>query len=164
MHKAVFDFVARRLPLDITKTTTVVEFGSRDVNGTIRPLLGQADYTGVDIEEGPNVDVVMDATLWEGKADIILCLEVLEHTPDLKGFAQAIVSNLNPNGIALVTCATHGRTPHSAIDGGAVRKDEHYKNVDPTELAKAISKAGGHIHHEEINIVTGDLRAEIHVN
>ena len=161
MHKGCFDYVAINLPWDITKNTTVVEFGSRDVNGTILPLLGQAQYTGVDIEPGPNVDIVCDCRDFLGHGDIVLCLELLEHCDDLDGVIQAIFDTLEDDGIAIVTCATNPRAPHSAIDGNAVRTGEYYKNVSPTAFKKAVAKAGGKIIDLEIDKKEGDLRATL---
>ena len=161
MHKGCFDYVAIQLPWDITKTTTVVEFGSKDVNGTILPLLGQAKYTGVDVEAGPNVDLVMDCRDFLGNADIVLCLEVLEHCDDLDGVIQVILDTLEEDGMAIVTCATNPRLPHSAFDGGPVRQGEHYKNISPAAFKKSVRKYGGHIKDLEIDKKEGDLRAVI---
>lgn len=167
MHQQCFEFVARRLPTDITKKTKVVEFGSKDVNGNIHPLIGQAQYLGIDIEEGPNVDLVMDCVEFLGKADIVLCLEVLEHSDNVEGIIQTIVETLddaNPNSVALITCATTGRAEHSAYDGGPLHKGEYYKNVTFATVDKAVKKAGGRVTYKEIDTSCGDLRVEIHVD
>jgi len=160
----VIDFVARRLPTDISKNHSVVEFGSRDVNGTIRPLLGAAQYVGVDIEPGPNVDIVMDAKRYDGPADFVLCLETLEHCDGLDDFVDAIVRNVKPKGRALITAATTGRRPHSAIDGEQLREGEYYENVTCEALEAAVAKTRGQIHYKEIDTIVGDIRVEIHVD
>lgn len=64
----------------------VVELGSRNVNGGVRHLLRGADeYTGVDQEPGPGVDVALNARAFAAMApttyDTALCLETLEHDP-----------------------------------------------------------------------------------
>ena len=63
----------------------VVELGARDLNGTVRDLFPSArGYTGVDLVAGPGVDVVADAADWrprEPAPDLVVCCEVLEHTP-----------------------------------------------------------------------------------
>jgi hypothetical protein len=164
VHQECFEFVARRLPTDITKKTTVVEFGSKDVNGNIHPLIGQAKYVGIDREDGPNVDLVMDCQEYIGKADIVLCLELLEHCDDLDGVIQSIVDTIDEKGMALVTCATDPRPEHSAYDGGPLRTGEFYKNVSFKDLEKSVKKAGGKIKYKEIDVKCGDLRAEIYVD
>ena len=42
---------------------SVVDIGSYDVNGSYRPLFAQPGwrYTGVDLEAGPGVDVVLSS-------------------------------------------------------------------------------------------------------
>lgn len=163
MHHQCFEFVAARLP-EITPEMSVIEFGSRDVNGNVRSLLGECHYTGVDIVDGPNVDVVCDAAEYLGKADLILCLETLEHAPNYMDIIGNIVESLEEGGRAIITCATTGRGEHSAIDGGPLREGEFYHNVTIDEVEQAVNEAGGHVYLKEIDISVGDLRAEIRVD
>jgi len=115
----------------------VVELGSLDVVGTIRDLFGEAEsYVGVDVVEGPSVDVVANAAYWQPdiRPDMVLCCEVLEHASE----AAEIINNawlmLLPGGIFVVTAAATGRQEHSAIDGLELRPGEYYRNVDPVDL------------------------------
>jgi cephalosporin hydroxylase len=39
----------------------ILDVGSYDVNGTLKPIFEKGIYTGLDMEAGPNVDVVSDA-------------------------------------------------------------------------------------------------------
>ena len=41
----------------------VLEIGSLDINGSVRPMFKpfQLTYTGIDMQEGPGVDIVVDA-------------------------------------------------------------------------------------------------------
>jgi len=39
----------------------ILDVGSYDVNGTLKPIFERGIYTGLDMEAGPNVDVVSDA-------------------------------------------------------------------------------------------------------
>ena len=39
----------------------ILDVGSYDVNGTLKPIFEKGIYTGLDMESGPNVDVVSDA-------------------------------------------------------------------------------------------------------
>lgn len=64
--------------------TTVLDFGSRDVNGTYRDLFPTPwTYTGYDIQGGKNVDVVMSnpfhVPLPECSVDLIISGNTLEH-------------------------------------------------------------------------------------
>ena len=58
MHPAVAEFVAANRP---DRPGDVWEVGSRNINGTVRHLFGDADsWTGVDLIDGPDVDIVGD--------------------------------------------------------------------------------------------------------
>jgi hypothetical protein len=48
---------------------------------------------------------------------------------------------LLPKGRIIITCAGPGRDPHSAIDGGELRPDEHYANISQQEMREALEFA-----------------------
>lgn len=114
----------------------VVDVGGRDVNGTVRHLFPAKRYIAVDLYPGPCVDVVADIRDWEPPtpADLVLCAEVLEHAPDPAGVVKACHRILKPGGLLILSCAAPPRLPHSGVDGGAVRPDEHYGNIHPDDL------------------------------
>jgi hypothetical protein len=122
---------------------TMVELGSRDVNGVVRDLFPGVAYTGVDVAPGRNVDVVADAATWQPSApvDLVVCCEVLEHTPA----AAAIVANaarmLKPGGTLILTCALKGRGAHSAT-GGKLAPGEFYHNPREAEMVAWVRQAG----------------------
>ena len=60
----------------------VLDVGSRDVNGTFRDLFPNHDYLGIDIEPGPNVDIVVEPFNYPFEAntfDVIVSGSCLEH-------------------------------------------------------------------------------------
>jgi SAM-dependent methyltransferase len=120
----------------------VVEVGSRDINGEIRSLVDADSYIGIDLEDGPGVDVVADCRFWEPpwKASLVVCCEVLEHAPEPREVVDACIGYLRTGGRLVVTCAGPGRAPHSGHDGGPVADDEHYANVDPADLEKWLAE------------------------
>jgi SAM-dependent methyltransferase len=119
----------------------VVEVGSRNVNGSIRELVDAATYVGIDLEDGPGVDVVADCRFWEPpwKASLVLCCEVLEHAEDPQSVVDTCIGYLKPGGRLVLTCAGPGRAPHSGHDGGPV-VDEHYGNIEPDALEKWLAE------------------------
>ena len=134
----------------------VVEFGSRNVNGSVRPLFSGAEYVGIDSTPGPDVDVVADASTWTGKNfDAVVCCEVLEHTPKGADIVLAAAKALKKGGVFIVTCATTGRAPHSAVDGAAVRPGEFYRNVTQQTFEKWLAAAK--FTSWDITIRDGDL-------
>jgi SAM-dependent methyltransferase len=159
MHSATF-FYCQRIVRELTaRRFAVVELGSRDINGSVRPLFDGQDYTGVDIAPGPGVDVVADGATWgeTGAYDLGLCLEVLEHADT----APEIVANLRrlvrPGGLTIITCATDPRAPHSAVDGMTIKPGEYYGNVRPADLIEWLH--GCTPIAIEIDRALGDLRA-----
>lgn len=72
-----------RLDLKEKLEGNICEIGSLQVNGEVRGMFKSAkSYLGVDIEEGPGVDLVghfCDVDLQDKKFDLILSLNCLEH-------------------------------------------------------------------------------------
>lgn len=135
MHVEAMEFVARsvhRFP----PPGAVIDVGGRNINGSPRWLFPTSSYVVIDLEPGPGVDVVGDARQWrpESPVDLVLNIEVLEHAPDPGALLRAAWDCLVPAGRLIVTCATNPRAPHSGHDGGTVRSDEHYRNIEPEEL------------------------------
>lgn len=141
MHAECFRYVSQ---FSTNEAITIVEIGSRDINGSVRPLFPAATYIGLDLHPGPSVDVVCDAMTWtpETPAELVLCLEVLEHTPHWMALLSRAYEWLRPDGRIVVTCAGHGREQHSAIDGGRLRPGEYYRNLSDTEIAEGLMAAG----------------------
>lgn len=123
---------------------SVIEIGSRNVNGTIRDLFPNASWIGLDRSPGPCVDVVIDAEQYSPaeRVDVVICCEVLEHANNWRAVIQRASSWLKPDGIFIMTCAGSGRKPHSAVDGGALRPDEYYRNLPFDEISAAMGAAG----------------------
>ncbi|MEY4373221.1 MAG: hypothetical protein RL219_1990, partial [Actinomycetota bacterium] len=129
MHPDAYRFIAET----IGEPSSVLEVGSLDINGSPRGLVLNCNWYGIDLQDGPAVDEIADAATWRSprRFDLAICAEVLEHTPAVPEVLATIAHHLDRGGRLIVTCATHGRAPHSAIDGGQVRPHEHYANVDP---------------------------------
>lgn len=156
MHEAVRRYVRHRLPAQYKK---VIEVGSLDINGGVRDLLDDtASYLGVDLQAGPNVGRVDDFATYldPHPADLVLCLEVLEHTSDWREIIAAAARNLQPGGTLLVTCATTGRPRHSARSERPIEPDEFYENVSQADLDEELGKHFGDHGSEVVGL---DLRA-----
>lgn len=135
MHPEARAYVASVIAA--TRYPLVTEIGGRNINGSVRDLVPHDRWTSIDLYDGPDVDVVGDARHWFPPylADLVLCLEVLEHSPDPEGIVKAAITFLAPGGRLLVTCAGPGRAPHSTVDGTPhLRDGEWYENVEPDLL------------------------------
>lgn len=141
MHPGAFEFVGRYGTFDFI---SVIEIGSRDINGSVRCHFPGADYIGLDLIAGPAVDVVCDALNYEPpqKVDLVVCCEVFEHCMKWDSLIFHAASWLKPGGQIIITCAGPGREPHSAIDGGALNPDEYYANISARELSDELHYAG----------------------
>lgn len=64
-----------------TVESPVLEVGSYDVNGGVRDSFPDVEYVGLDMREGPGVDIVADIITENipPTYNAVLCLETLEH-------------------------------------------------------------------------------------
>ena len=156
MHPEARDYVAR---FGTDDKVSVVEIGSRDINGTPRDLFPNARYIGIDVVDGKGVDKVADGAVWapRTKVDVVVCCETLEHTADWRDIIQNVAGMLKTGGLFLITAAGLGRIPHSAVDGGVIRPDEFYENIDPDVLAGVLTEAG--FVDIDIDVLGPDVRA-----
>jgi SAM-dependent methyltransferase len=114
-------FAASTLSKDDIQGRRVLEVGSHDVNGSLRPMLeswGPAEYVGVDLAPGPGVDVVcpaeqLVARFGAARFDVLVSTEVIEHVEDWR----AVISNckrvLAPGGLILLTTRSPGYPYHA---------------------------------------------------
>ncbi len=119
----------------------ILDLGSLDINGGIRRNLPRNwDYTGVDLEIGPNVDLVAEAQLLDlssGQFDICMASELFEHTPYWKEIFAQMNRLTKEGGVVVFTCAGVGRLEHGTTrsDNGfsspftVSKGDEYYRNV-----------------------------------
>lgn len=145
MHVAAYQFVERTLAGKELKGKAVVEFGSRIINESVRPLFeGAKTYVGVDQHKGRGVDVVADAATYDApeSADILVCCEMLEHTRDPQGILVAAAHTLKPGGLLIVTTAAAERTPHSQDGHRRIPRGEPYQSITPEALAAWLEAAG----------------------
>jgi len=147
MHPPVIDWVQSTFdtwragnegPFDI------LEIGSLDINGSVRPIFTHTkrSYIGVDMQEGPGVDIVADAATFQIglRFDVIVCAEVFEHTAVWREIIDNARAHLKDGGLFTATMAGVGRSPHSAIDENPIRDWEHYANITEEELTDALKE------------------------
>lgn len=85
MHKNSYEIMSDLSAIALTNMHTpsqVLDVGSKDVNGTYKPLFHDHDYTGLDAKQGSNVDVVGDAyelPFPDNSFDLVVSGNLLEH-------------------------------------------------------------------------------------
>lgn len=140
MHSEALDFIKTMKKALLLEPKLVIEFGSRDVNGSPRSLFNDSTYIGVDIQPGKGVDVVCDAALYKSQklADLVISAETLEHAENWKGIIENAASLLKEGGALIITAASPLRIPHGC-DGGDVG-NEYYQGIKETELKEQLDK------------------------
>ncbi len=113
-------FVAINLKKEEIENKRVIEIGSLNVNGTIRPLVesyNPGEYIGADITAGPGVDTICDvknliSKFGEQSFDVVIATELLEHVRDWRAAIHNIKGVCRPGGIILITARSYGFNYH----------------------------------------------------
>jgi hypothetical protein len=154
MHPAALEGFARMLHealpcLDTDNPMRVLDVGGSDVNGTVHGVISSSmrvDTIDVlDVEPGPGVTIVADATdpaTWsllstrvDGRPyDLVICTEVLEHVSDPSRIVHGVTGVLRSGGWFIGTCASIGRRPHGVRGADDPASGEWYLNVSPAGL------------------------------
>lgn len=118
MHDSVLAWTRGVLTVEHVRNQRVIEVGSYDVNGSVRPIveaLNPGYYLGIDIAHGPGVDQICDLTGARrrfGQFGLVVCTEVLEHVVDWKLSVLALADLTLPDGHLLITTRSPGFPYH----------------------------------------------------
>jgi SAM-dependent methyltransferase len=119
---------------------SVLEIGSYNVNGTIREYFNNCNYIGVDVGEGPCVDVVCSGHEYDGpdnSFDLVISTECFEHNPFWFETFLNMIRVCKSGGMVAFTCAgeyrpEHGTTKFAPTASPLTNKigwGEYYKNL-----------------------------------
>lgn len=138
---------------NLTKQPTfknVLDVGSLDVNGSFSNYnffsrgeawldLVKGEMTGIDLAEGPGVDVVMNANdmaFADNTFDLVLCLEMLEHDENPAKSIKEMYRVLKPGQPLILTCPNEKAPEHHQ------GVSDHYTYVIKNNLLKWLNDAG----------------------
>lgn len=146
MHQEIEDFVSdvKKAYPDYFTNADVVEFGSYNVNGSVRQFFTDCNYVGLDIHEGKDVDLVCRAKDWIGiELDVAISCEMLEHDCEWKESLKAMYGNLRSGGLMIVTCAStnrpeHGTNEFTPEDSPATK--DWYRNLSIEDFESVLPK------------------------
>jgi hypothetical protein len=173
MHLEAYNGLATMLNesgLDLNRAWSALDLGGRNINGSIRDLIPGAYWEGLDIVDGPGVDIVRDATLdwpsYMNRYDIIVTTELLEHVEDWRGVIRTAAQILrcddervwDKEEIIFITCASTGRRPHGASGELDPPPGEWYGNIAPDEMERQLDKFFTH-YQVTYNPMPGDVYA-----
>ena len=135
------------------KWKSVLDIGSLDINGNNRVFFENCEYTGIDVGEGPNVDVVSLGHLYEPytQYDTIISTECFEHDKFYALTMQNAVRLLKPGGMFVFTCATLGR-------------EEHGVSTNNSQWASPLTTQRADWHNYYKNLTSEDVRAVLPVD
>jgi hypothetical protein len=143
-HQAQLDFVASlrfKFP-EYFVGKKVLEVGSLNINGSIRPFFEQCTYVGVDLGEGADVDVVArgeDLTYDDGDFDVVASCECFEHNPEWVATLENMIRMAS--GLVLFSCATTGRKEHGTrriSPWDAPFCGDYYRNLTEEDVRQEI--------------------------
>ncbi len=119
-QRVFFEKVREQYP-EFFSNQRVLEVGSLNINGTVRDFFSNCVYTGVDVADGPSVDIVaqgQDLTFPDNSFDVAVSAECFEHNPYWRETFVNMVRMTRPGGLVVFTCAAEGRPEH-----GTARSD-----------------------------------------
>lgn len=108
MRRLVAEYIRRERPLD------AVDIGSYDVNGSYRTLFDAPGwhYTGIDLEAGPGVDIVLDSPyrlpFRTASVDLVLSGQAFEHVEFFWLTWLEMIRVLKPGGLVFLIAPSRG--------------------------------------------------------
>ena len=102
-----------------TRPLSIVELGSQNVNGSIRPIFEHnphVKYTGIDYAPGNGVDIVMGdpytIPLQSNSADVIVTSSCFEHIEMFWVMYLELMRVLKPNGLLYISAPSNSGSYH----------------------------------------------------
>ena len=156
-HPQQLDFICNFRDLLYNKEKSnkldILEIGSYVVNASIRDFFNSSNYLGIDLLEGPGVDLVLNGEnikKLNKKFDVIISSECFEHAINWKNIFKAMIDCTKEDGYVAMTCASKGRYEHGTtrsnffdtaiykykVDSSPGTKDEYYKNLTRKDFLK----------------------------
>jgi SAM-dependent methyltransferase len=124
--------------------TNVLDIGSLDINGNNRYLFEQCNYTGIDIGEGNNVDVVCSGHMFKSDDlfDVVISTECFEHDEHWQQTLKNVINNLlKDGGLFLFSCAAPGRPEHGTkrtSPKDSPFTNDYYRNLSEADIRSVL--------------------------
>lgn len=142
-QRVFFESVRMRFP-HMFAGVKVLDVGSLNINGTVKDFFLNCEFIGVDLEEGPGVDVVgqgQELDYPDRYFDTVVSAECFEHNPYwLETFVNM---HRMCDGLVVFTCATEGRAEHgtsrtSPSDSPFTVEWNYYRNLVENDFVDAL--------------------------
>jgi SAM-dependent methyltransferase len=124
MHSSSLEHMTRLVQgrLQPGRPLHVIDIGSYDVNGSYRPLFERPGwrYTGVDLEPGPNVDVVLTSPyrlpFSSDSADLVVSGQAFEHVEFFWQTWMEMIRIVKPGGQLFLLAPSRGPEHRYPVD------------------------------------------------
>ncbi len=124
MHKSSYRHMQglKEKYLDASEKVRIFDLGSYDVNGSYRPLFDcpEWEYRGIDLEKGPNVDIVLKSpyqmAVPSGCADLVISGQAFEHVKYFWLTWMELVRILKPGGLIFLIAPSRGPEHRYPVD------------------------------------------------
>lgn len=169
-HKEQVEFIKniKKIYPNSFYNKNVLEIGSLNINGSVRDFFTKCVYIGLDIDKGPDVDVVCighEYNMPDGSFDTVISCECFEHDPYYLQTFQNMIRLCKTKGLIMFSCATIGRKEHGTKDfipeasPLTVKKGwDYYKNLCETDFTEVIDfKNLFESYHFQVNNISHDL-------
>lgn len=154
MIERTLEWIAEMNDIHNINPERVLDVGSYDYNGNPRMLFPDSKYIGIDIKDGPNVDMVVSVYQLElcfarHLFDAVLCLNIFEHLTEIVRALDEIKEVLIPKGHFCVSMPAFGFPKHDyPKDYWRITEDTMREVImdgyDVIDLEHAKSKFGKH--------------------
>jgi len=124
------------------KPRRVLDVGSQDLNGSYRSIFLDLEYVGMDLLEGPGVDVTNWDDLAEDSFDYVISGQTFEHAEDDAALMWNIAKVLKPCGLCCIIAPSAGPNHDSPYD---------YRRYSPESMIILAEDAGLRVIEAKIN-------------
>lgn len=123
-YRLMREFVNKYLTKKKDEQLTILDIGSRDINGSYKPLFGCPawNYIGVDFEPGKNVNVLLtNPNFWKDSiknstADVVISGQALEHMPHFWLVMKEIRRIMKTGALVCVIVPSKGPIHRQPVD------------------------------------------------
>jgi hypothetical protein len=141
-QRLFFEWLKGHRP-ELFKQQRVLEIGSLNINGTVRDYFTDCEYVGVDLGEGPGVDIVAkgeDLTFDTHSFSVCVSTECFEHNPK---WWETFANMYRMASLAVIfTCATTGRPEHGTSRSHpesspfTAELSDYYQNLEEADFRR----------------------------
>lgn len=123
---------------------TVLDYGSLNVNGSLKDLFQNGQYTGIDLISGDNVDIVSLAHSFKGEpVDVVVSAEMLEHDEHFEASLDNMYKHLREGGLMVLSAAglqraEHGTTRTTGTVWGT--SSDYYRNITLEDVKSFVAR------------------------